>query len=114
MIDHETGARLTRRALFRSAGLGLIAAGLASCVVAPPPRRAVVTVAPPPPRYEAPPPPPGERMVWDPGRWQWDGREYRWVPGHYVERPDREARWVPGRWVARDGGWVWEEGHWVR
>ncbi len=109
----EPGSALTRRG-FASAFALLVAAGvLAGCVVAPR-RGAVVAVRPPPPRYEAPPPPPSERMVWDPGRWQWDGHDYRWVPGHYVERPYRDARWEPGHWAERNGGWVWVEGHWER
>jgi YXWGXW repeat-containing protein len=76
----------------------------------------VATTPPPPPRsdYYNPPPPP-ERpaaMVWDPGRWQWDGRTYVWVEGHYIERPYRGAIWVPGRWEHRRGQWVWFEGRW--
>lgn len=51
-------------------------------------------------------------MAWNPGHWRWDGRDWIWVPGHYVERPHRAAVWVPGHWDARPGGWVWIAGHW--
>jgi WXXGXW repeat (2 copies) len=37
-------------------------------------------------RVEVVPPPPRETVVWEPGRWHWDGRRYVWIGGHYVER----------------------------
>ncbi len=107
--------RLLRTALVAVPLLSLATA----CVVAPPHRVAVEVVAPKPPppvRYEAPPPPPPERaelVVWDPGHWRWNGRDWAWVPGRYIERPRREAHWVPGRWAERpDGTWAWVEGRW--
>lgn len=93
----------------------------AGCVVERPPHeRAVVEITapkpPPPPRYEVPPPPPPARadmVVWDPGHWRWDGHDWDWKPGHFVERPRREAQWVPGHWQERpNGSWAWIEGHW--
>jgi hypothetical protein len=93
----------------------------AGCVVEParPPHAAIELAAPkppPPPRYEvAPPPPPdrAERVVWDPGHWRWDGHDWDWVPGHFVERPHREAHWEPGHWQERpNGAWVWIDGEW--
>jgi hypothetical protein len=72
----------------------------------------VVTLRPPAPRSELIPPAPNQRVVWDPGRWSWDGRGYVWVSGHYVDRPYERSVWEPGHWNERNGGWVWEEGHW--
>jgi hypothetical protein len=72
----------------------------------------MVTLRPPAPRSELIPPAPNEHVVWDPGRWNWDGRGYVWVSGHYVERPYQQAVWEPGHWIERNGGWVWDEGHW--
>jgi hypothetical protein len=98
------------------AGAALIAASaLAGCVAEQPrPAERVVVVrpAPPPPRAEMQPPPPGERAVWDPGHWNWNGRDYAWVPGHYIERPNVAMRWEPGHWVQERGSWVWVEGSW--
>jgi WXXGXW repeat (2 copies) len=98
---------------------GLAAASLAGCIVEPARRGGVVTEvvvprAPPPPRFEEIPPPPRPREVveWRPGHWHWDGREYVWIPGEYIERPRREAVWEPGHWAERHEGWVWVEGHW--
>ena len=92
----------------------------AGCVVEEPRRGPVVEIVapkpPPPVRYEVAPPLPPERVetvVWDPGHWHWNGRDWEWIPGHYVERPHREARWEPGHWAERpNGSWVWVEGHW--
>ncbi|HLG86541.1 MAG TPA: hypothetical protein VKZ79_05025 [Alphaproteobacteria bacterium] len=72
--------------------------------------------APPPLRPEVVPPPPGppEAMVWAPGHWEWNGRTYFWVGGHYVERPEVGLVWEPGRWIDRHGHWEWVGGHWRR
>jgi hypothetical protein len=72
--------------------------------------------APPPLRVEPVPPPPGppEAVVWAPGHWEWSGRSYFWVSGHYVERPEVGLFWEPGRWIDRHGHWEWIGGHWRR
>jgi hypothetical protein len=118
MIDREPGRSRARRGSACGIGIAaLLAAGIAGCVPAsPPPSQpaTVVRIAPPPPRYEAPPPAPSARVEWVPGRWRWDGHDYRWQEGRYVERPAGELRWVPGRWVASSAGWMWQEGHWER
>jgi hypothetical protein len=105
--------------LVTAAGVSL-AILVAGCVVEPAPRPVAVEVIaprpPPPVRYEVAPPPPRERaeiLVWDPGHWRWDGHDWDWVPGHYVERPRHEAQWEPGHWAERPNGtWVWVAGHW--
>lgn len=69
---------------------------------------------PPPIRVEAIPAPnrPVEQVVWRPGHWHWNGREYVWIPGVYIERPRHEAVWVEGHWDAFGAEWVWRPGHW--
>jgi hypothetical protein len=68
---------------------------------------------PPPARIEAPPEPPDGAFVWRPGHWTFEGREYLWVPGEYVERPHAGERWVTGYWArGAQGGWIWIPGHW--
>ena len=77
----------------------------------------VVAPGPPPPlRHEIVPPPPGPSglAVWVPGHWEWSGRSYFWVGGHYVERPEVGLIWEPGRWIGRHGHWEWRGGHWRR
>ena len=107
---------LSTRRMFLLSCSGLAAASLAGCVVEP--RREVVEVvaprAPPPPRFEAVPPPPRpvEVVVWEPSHWHWDGREYVWVGGRYIERPHRQAEWEAGHWRERGSQWVWVPGRW--
>jgi hypothetical protein len=74
-----------------------------------------VPSAPPPVRVEVVPVLPRERVEidhWQPGYWRWNGGEYVWAEGRYVERPRPRAVWVPGRWEQRPRGWVYVEGRW--
>ena len=111
---------MRRREMLIGMAACLLAPSLAGCVVRERPARVsgevevVATRAPPPQRVEVipTPPPERERFVWVAGHWQWNGRDYVWEPGRYVERPRREAVWVEGRWVARGRNWVWQPGHW--
>ncbi len=102
--------------IVRLAGALLLATALTNCVVEErrPVAEIIAPTPPPPLRYEAVPPPPrpAEIIQWRPGRWHWDGREYVWVPGEYIERPRAAAVWVPGHWDPRGSSWVWIEGHW--
>lgn len=72
--------------------------------------------APPPPRTEAIPPPPSEEarvMYWRPGHWAWDGANWTWTTGEYVQRPTPAAVWEPGHWLQQpSGGYVWVDGRW--
>ncbi len=72
----------------------------------------VAPYAPPPLRVETPPPPPSALAMWQPGHWSWDGTQYAWVAGHYVERPSATANWVPGYWQQGPAGWTWINGYW--
>jgi hypothetical protein len=122
-IFHEVPGMSASSHLLLAACAVVAVAGLGACVVAPPPGQpgpvaevaVVAPGAPPPLRAEVPPPLAPERaelVVWVPGRWHWDGREWAWRPGHYQERPYANAAWVPGHWAERPSGWVWVEGHW--
>lgn len=71
--------------------------------------------APPPPRTEVIPPPPAPEanvVVWRPGHWAWNGSDWEWVAGSYVQRPQPAAVWHPGSWVQGPNGWTWADGHW--
>jgi hypothetical protein len=97
---------------------------LFGCVVAPapnsyPPAAQVEVIpppnpypSPPPPRVEVVPPPPRETVVWEPGRWHWDGHGYVWVNGHYVERLVGR-HWQTAQWAWDGHNWVWVGGHWA-
>jgi len=88
----------------------VLSATIGSAVAQPPPGYAPI----PPLRYEAVPPPRGERFLWQPGHWHWDGFRYVWIGGRYVERRPHYHRWVEGHWDwSRGAGrWVWRPGHW--
>ncbi len=51
---------------------------------------------PPPPRHERMP---GLRAghVWVPGHWQWNGRDYVWVRGHYEAQHPERRHCPPGQ-----------------
>jgi hypothetical protein len=67
--------------------------------------------AAPPPAREERAPAPREGYVWAPGYWDWNGRAYSWVSGHYIfER--RGAHWVPDRWDQVGSRWQHVNGHW--
>jgi hypothetical protein len=81
------------------AALALSTTGLSSCYA-------------PPPQLETPPTGPSPLAMWQPGHWSWNGAQYSWTAGHYVERPTSTANWTPGHWQQGPTGWVWVEGYW--
>ena len=82
--------------------------------VAPAPSYAGTTApyAPPAPQVENPPPATSPLAMWQPGHWSWNGSQFVWLSGHYVERPSATATWRPGYWQQGRAGWVWVEGSW--
>jgi hypothetical protein len=95
----------------RALTIGLLTLGLAVPALAQPP---MPYGAIPAPRYERVPPPPGDRYVWEPGHWHWNGAQYVWVGGHYVIRAMSYHHWVEGRWIwaPQAGHWIWRPAHW--
>jgi hypothetical protein len=51
--------------------------------------------------------------VWIPGHWAWNGSQFVWSPGLYVERAPGSAIWIPGYWQQEPSGWTWIEGRWA-
>ena len=112
-------ARVTMIATYLGAAAMLAATAGCTTVVRPGPaygEAAPVEVmaprSPPPPRVEVVPTAPGEVYVWRPGYWHWNGRDFVWIAGHYIERPHRRAAWVADHWEPRAGHWVLVPGHW--
>jgi hypothetical protein len=95
---------------------GIILAGALGVATALPLAAQVPDWTPPPPpalREEVRPPPPNPAWVWRPGHWKFEGREYIWVPGEWVERAVRGERWTHGYWAqGARGEWIWIPGHW--
>jgi hypothetical protein len=94
---------------------------------------------PPPAHVETPPPRPSLHAEWIPGRWTWEGLEYRWLAGLWrVPEEDRASGqtaeaptpppaarreavsaapapgwvWTPGYWAWTGAAWVWAAGSW--
>ena len=72
----------------------------------------VIRVAPPRPIVERRVVAPGPGYVWIGGYHRWEGNSYVWVPGRWERPPRAHAHWVAHRYVRRNGGWVFQEGHW--
>jgi hypothetical protein len=68
--------------------------------------------APPPlPEYDQPPIP-ADGDMWTPGYWSWNGYEYFWVPGTWVEPPQPGFLWTPGYWAVVGGVYAFHRGYW--
>jgi WXXGXW repeat (2 copies) len=73
-----------------------------------------ITVGPPAlPVYEQPPCP-AEGYIWTPGYWayDYDGGDYYWVPGTWVEPPQVGFLWTPGYWGWGGDRFLFHEGYW--
>jgi hypothetical protein len=50
--------------------------------------------------------------VWQPGHWQWNGYDYAWMEGRWLQRRPARAQWQPGQWVDVGGRWEWQPPGW--
>lgn len=69
----------------------------------------------PAPRAERVPAPPVSSvlLIWQPGHHDWDGQQFAWIEGRWVERAGHGTLWQDGYW-RRDGvTYVWVRGHWI-
>jgi hypothetical protein len=84
--------------------------GVGAANAQPPPNYAPI----PPLRQEVIPRAPNGRAVWEPGHWDWNGRRYVWLGGHYVDRRAQHGRYAEGNWVwsDRQARWVWRRARW--
>ena len=98
-------------------------AGCGASLPAPPkgpvPTDGMIEVPYPPPaaRVETIPPHDSTGEVWIDGQWQWDGSDWRWLPGAWTSPPkdayftpwttrrDRDGRllFAPAAWRSKDG-----------
>lgn len=70
--------------------------------------------APPPDPGETVPPLPGASndFAWRPGFWAYNGKEFYWIDGRYLQRPGPTAFWSLDHWEHRQYGWVFVPGFW--
>jgi hypothetical protein len=71
-----------------------------------------VNIAPPEIPVYVQPALPAPGYLWSPGYWSWDGSDYFWVPGTWVEPPSGGVLWAPGYWGYQNGLYLWNEGYW--
>lgn len=67
----------------------------------------------PPYRTEQVPLPPVSDavVVWEPGHFDWNGVDYTWVPGKWVE--GTSTNWLEGYWDETKPTPVWVPAHWL-
>jgi hypothetical protein len=74
---------------------------------------AVHTTKPKPaPKAEKVPKAISANSSWVPGDYFWDGNDWQWAGGYWVDQPWSEAMWIPGHWSDRFWGWTWVPGYW--
>jgi len=71
-----------------------------------------VPAAPPAPMVEIRSIAPSPNHVWLPGYWDWNGRDYVWISGEWVETPSPQTVWIPGHWERTPAGYTWISGYW--
>jgi hypothetical protein len=77
----------------------------------------LVAPQPPPAKIDEIPPtdrPQGDRFVWVPGYWSWDGdrNSYIWISACWRAAPPN-MDWVPGYWARVAEGWEWVASFWA-
>jgi hypothetical protein len=55
---------------------------------------------------------PGDGYIWTPGYWAWDGNNYYWVDGTWIESPEVGFLWTPGYWGWGGNAFLFHEGYW--
>lgn len=71
---------------------------------------------PPSPEESIPKAPLAEYVqIYQPGHWDWDGRNYSWVTGRWIKRTSQSDQWLGGYWdrPVAPGPCVWVPAHWV-
>lgn len=70
----------------------------------------------PPIRAERIPAAPSSKItqIWQPGHWEWDGRDYHWLKGEWVPRSGHGPLWQDGYWRrAGNNKFAWVPAHWL-
>ena len=85
-------------------------AQLSGCAPLPPDHPPV-----PPLRAEQVPPPPraSVTLIWRPGHYDWNGFEYTWIAGQWIDRGGRNSLWQDGYWRQVSGRSVWVPARWL-
>ncbi|GEM_PF-1233227 len=122
LSDIRTGYRVEVRAI-NGRALSLIRLGMPMHSESEPSQKWSVTKYPEevkePPLPPAPPSsmeghgiPPSTTSAWIPSHWEWNGHQWTWVHGEWMEPPNTGAVWEPSHWGWNGHDWVWIAGHW--
>jgi len=77
------------------------------------PQYVVVQQAPPPLIAERRPAPPSGGYVWVDGYWNWDSQRYQWQAGRYVAPPQPAVVWIAPRYESDGHDGRYTPGHWT-
>ncbi len=55
---------------------------------------------------------PNSNSSWVPGDYYWDGNDWQWSDGYWVDNPWSDVLWIPGHWSDRWWGYTWVPGYW--
>jgi hypothetical protein len=122
LSDIKTGYRVEVRAI-NGRALSLIRLGMPMHSESEPSQKWSVTKYPEevmePPLPPAPPlhmeergVPPSTTSAWIPSHWEWNGHQWMWVHGEWMESPRTGAVWAPSHWGWNGHEWIWIPGHW--
>jgi hypothetical protein len=95
-----------------AAALALTLVGAGACASSPRGDRVYVREAPPVERVEVIGRAPAPGYVWVAGHWNWDRRQYSWIPGRWLQPAHGYRSWRAGHWAHDRNGWYWIEGRW--
>ncbi len=59
------------------------------------------------------PPPSSAVLIWQPGHFDWNGIDYAWIPGKWVDRAGHGTLWQDGYWQQSGQTSVWIPAHWI-
>ena len=94
-------------------GLALCSGLLAGCVL--PQSGTTISPVPPPQTLHEVKPDATDMVpyvIWRPGYWRWNGVNYEWARGYYMQKPNFSAAWMNDRWEGHNYGWVFVPGYW--
>ena len=84
----------------------LLMAGCAGVPPHPPVPPVKAELVPKPPRSQT-------TVIWQPGHWDWTGKDYAWIEGVWVKRAGHGTLWQDGFWQETAGKSEWVPAHWL-
>ena len=106
-MDVKAGSIRRNLARLQAGLIGALAlAGCAGMPAHPPVPPVQAELVPKPPRTQT-------VVIWQPGHWDWTGKDYAWTPGLWVKRAGHGTLWQDGFWQDTAGRVEWVAPHWL-